>query len=220
MSKASKFVSLFAAAGLGLGVATTAIAQEGNPEDGAPNSVPFAEQMEELFKALEDAMAEEQQREVLSPEGEQVYNYVEVPEGVVVVPSYFEPTLRGVAACTEAPETDIDNGWYTVSSAMMLSVSESDLEEQGMTKNQFFATYGQSLHLVMQTIFNDVASKTDSDEVLGMSAEFVQAYNTASEEIFAQFEDETGITVRSDIAMMNAAPNGPACHGKPPRYSA
>ena len=220
MSRASKLVTLFAAAGLGLGVATAATAQENNPESDAPNSVPFSEQMDELLRALEGAMTEEGEREVLSPEGMQVYNYIEVPEGMVVIPSHFEPTLRGVMTCTEAPAEDLNNGWYTVSSAMMLSVSESDLEAQGMTKEDFFATYGQSLHMVMQTIFNDVASKIDGDEVLGMSAEFVQAYNAASQETFANFEAATGITVRSDIAIMDKTPNGPACRGKPPRYSA
>lgn len=210
MSKTSQYIALFAAAGFGLAATGSAWAQEDQHGQGATELEP---QHVEEPSGLEIP-------DIFTPEGDYSSHMVAVPEGIMVIPGSFEPTIRVAVACKDAPSTDRENAYYSNAVGYILSVSETDLALSGADSEMFFTEYGAALNLALNSVFTDVVNASSPEDVAGFTAEFQQDYATAVQGFMADFERASDITVRADIVFSDRMPNGGACAGRPPRMGA
>lgn len=210
MSRVNPYVSLLAA---GFGLVATAgsvWAQDDQHGQGAP----------ELEPQHTEEQTEFQLPDIFTPEGGYATQVVPVPEGMMVIPGPFEPTIRFAVSCKDAPSSDVDNAYYSNAVGFVLSVSETDLAQLGAIPEMFFSEYGDLLNMALNSIHNQTVAQTSPEDVAEFSATYQQGFTAAATEFFAEFEQASGISVRADVVMLDRAPDGPACHGRPPRLSA
>lgn len=211
MIRASSLVTYFTALSLGAaGLLSPAMAGELGTSNSADSE--HLVQDRELLRELLDLgeMFTEEFKE-LTPEGEQPLTYFESQGSAVAIPGQFQPTVRYVHACTDAPLTDKDATQYTLYAGLLLSVSADDLADKDMTTDDFFSEYAVSFTMVMQNLIGGIVKEVGVEAATAFSSEFLQAYNSAAKDVFVSFEEHTGITAQMDLVTGTLAPHEAAC---------